>query len=137
MATTPPPAPSPDPQRATPAARAPPARNASTLPDTVSRLAQAASGPPVNARQEIRVRPGDPSAAAAVSPHVAELAEWLVSEYRETNGDQLGQLIVECSAGQPLEARLQIVFDVLRAKWSPLSMAGPAASFVPVDRKSV
>jgi hypothetical protein len=107
-------------------------QDASTLPDIVFRLAQAASGPPVNARQEIRVRPGDPSAAAAVSPHVAELAEWLVSEYRETNGDQLGQLIVECSAGQPLEARLQIVFDVLRAKWSPVSMSGPAASFVPV-----
>jgi hypothetical protein len=106
-------------------------QDASTLPDIVFRLAQAASGPPVNARQEIRVRPGDPSAAAAVSPYVAELAEWLVSEYRETNGDQLAQLIIECSAGQP-EVRLQVVFDVLRAKWSPVAMSGPAASFVPL-----
>jgi hypothetical protein len=107
-------------------------QDTSTLPDIVFRLAQAASGPPVNARHEIRVRPGDPSPAAAVSPYAAELAEWLVSEYRETNGDQLGQLIAECSAGQPSEARLEIVFDMLRAKWSPVSMSGPAASFVAV-----
>jgi len=102
-------------------------QDTSTLPDIVFRLAQAASGPPVNARQEIRVRPGDPGAAAAVSPYAAELAELLVSEYRETNGDQLARLIVECGGGQP-EARLQGVFDVLRAKWSPASMSGPAAS---------
>lgn len=107
-------------------------QDASTLPDIVFRLAQAASGPPVNARQEIRVRPGDPSAAAGASPYLAELAEWLVSEYRETNGDQLEQLIIGCSAGQPLDARLQIVFDLLRAKWSPVSVSGPAAPFVPV-----
>ena len=107
-------------------------QDASALPDIVFRLAQAASGPPVNARQEIRVRPGDPTAPATLSPDVAELAEWLVSEYRETDGEQLAQLIAGCGTGQPLETRLRIVFDVLRDKWSPVSMSSPAASFVSV-----
>jgi hypothetical protein len=106
----------------------------STLPDIVFRRAQAApTVPPASARRENRVRPGDPSASAARGPYAAELAEWLVSEYQETNGDELRQLIAECSAGHPLESRLKTVYDVLRARRSPVSMSSPVTPFVSVS----
>ena len=107
--------------------------DASTLPDIVFRIAQAApTVPPTNARREIRVRPGDLSAPTAGNPYAAELAEWLVSEYQETSGDELGELIAEWSSGHPPESRLANVYDVLRAKRSPVSVSGPAAPFVPL-----
>ena len=52
-----------------------------------------------------------------------ELAEWLVAEYREVGGDELGRRIAELVAGQPPEARLMLAHDRLAAKWSPASAA--------------
>lgn len=105
----------------------------SSLPAIVFRRTQSASGPPVNSRPEIRVRPGDPSPATDTpGSDVTELARWLVEEYRQAGGDGLRQLIAACGAGQPLEARLGILLEKLRTKHSPMRKSGPATATVPV-----
>ncbi len=96
--------------------------DASTLPDIVFRLAQAASQvPPATPRREIRVRPGDHSTPTG-SRHAVQLAEWLISEYRKSNGDELAQLISDSGQGQSLDRRLRSVYDVLRSRWAPAAL---------------
>ena len=102
-------------------------QDTSTLPDIVFRQAQASSGPPVNSRQEIRVRPGDPG-TPAVHPRVTELAEWLVAEYGEVGGDLLEQLVVECAAGRHPDEQIPRLFEVLQARWGAKPAPGPATS---------
>ena len=110
-------------------------QDTSTLPEIVFRMTQPASAaPPVHSRKEIRVRPGDPSAPAVQNPNMEELAKCLVAEYRETNGDELEQLIAKCSAGLSRDLGFHAVLDALRAKWPPGPISGRAAQLAPVSR---
>ena len=94
-----------------------------TLPDIVFRSARPTqTAPPATPRNEIRVLTGAVLAPAPGTFH-DELAEWLVAEYREVGGDELGRRIAELVADQPPEARLMLAHDRLAAKWSPAGTA--------------
>jgi hypothetical protein len=102
------------------------------LPDIVFRLAQPAqAAAPAAPRKEIKVRPGDPTSVASGTSYAA-LAELLIAEYEETGGDGLQQVIARCGAEQPLQTRLGAIYDMLSAKWSPISVSSPPAPLVPV-----
>jgi len=105
-----------------------------TLPDILFRQAQGAPpAAPARPRKEIKVRPFDPEALDDRSLY-AELAGWLVAEYRERGGDELAQLITEWrGAEQSYQSQLQRVYDELCARRSPVVVSGPPAPFVPVS----
>lgn len=110
-------------------------QDTSTLPEIVFRMTQLAPvAPPANARKEFRVRPGDPRGPAVQDPVAEELAKCLVAEYREMDGDEVEQLIANCSAGLPRELRFEAVLDALRAKWPPEPTSARATQFAPVSR---
>ena len=103
-----------------------------TLPDIVFRLAQPAqTAAPAAPRREIKVRPGDPTSVPGGTSHAA-LAEWLAAEYQETGGDGLRQLIARCGVEQPLQTRLAAIYEMLSARWSPVSLSSPSVPLVQV-----
>ena len=103
-----------------------------TLPDIVFRLAQPAqTAAPAAPRREIKVRPGDPTSVPGGTSHAA-LAEWLAAEYQETGGDGLRQLIARCGVEQPLQTRLAAIYEMLSARWSPVSVSSPSVPLVQV-----
>ncbi len=103
-----------------------------TLPDIVFRLAQPAqTAAPAAPRREIKVRPGDPTSVPGGTSHAA-LAEWLAAEYQETGGDGLRQLIAQCGVEQPLQTRLAAIYEMLSARWSPVSLSSPSVPLVQV-----
>lgn len=106
-----------------------------TLPDIVFRQVQdVPSAPPAMWRKEIKCRPLDPSMPEPDS-HYAQLADWLVAEYRERGGDELRQLIAGCcGAEQSLLVRLDKVYEQLRTVWSPIQISPrPAVSPEPAQ----
>lgn len=100
-----------------------------TLPDIVFRLAQPAqAAPPTTPRKEIKVRPGDSGTSANGSP-AATLAAWLTAEYQEVGGSGLERLIAQSAIGQSPQDRLDVAYEILRVKWSPVMMSdAPAQS---------
>jgi hypothetical protein len=104
------------------------------LPDILFRQAQdAPTAAPAMPRDEVKIRPFDTEAPGDPSPY-AEMAAWLVAEYRERGGDELRQLITEwCEAEQSLMRRLEKVYGQLLDRHSPVVVHGSPAPFVPVS----
>jgi hypothetical protein len=90
-----------------------------TLPGIVFRPTQDARSAGSPARREIASRPFGPGGLEAEGIH-AELAGWLVAEYRKRGGDELRRLVENwCGAEPQPQPRLRKVRDELRIRHGP------------------
>jgi len=106
------------------------ASDPAALPDIVFRQLPEAP-PPGRVRREVKIRPFDPSALDPASRY-AQLAEWLVAEYRMVGGDELRRLIDGwCGAEQAMLLRLDKVYDQLCGRWSPAADASAPTQSLP------